>query len=153
MTQIDPPKTDLEFVAFSVGDKAYCIDIQNVREIRGWTKTTTLPHAPPFVRGVFNLRGRVLPVLDLSERLGGPALEPGPRHVMIIVQVGAKMVGLLVNAVFDILDVTSEALQEVPDTIPQSARHFVASVLNHDGGMLRVLALANVLPNLEQDAA
>jgi len=135
-----------EYVAFFVAERAYCIDIQSVREIRGWTKTTALPHAPNFVRGVFNLRGQVIPVLDLSERLGWQALEPGPRHVMIVVHIMGKTVGLLVNAVSDILDVSADELQEVPDTVPQSARFFVTAVLNQQDEMLRVLALENVLP-------
>ena len=75
----------------------------SVREIRGWTPATALPHAPAYVRGVINLRGSVLPIVDLAERLGFPQTEATQRHVIIVVQVDAQIVGLLVDAVSDIL--------------------------------------------------
>ena len=59
-------------------------DIMAVREIRGWTPATPLPHAPAYVRGVINLRGAVLPIVDLAERLGLGAAAPTPRHVIIV---------------------------------------------------------------------
>ena len=61
-----------EYITFRIGSQEFCIDIMAVREIRGWTPATPLPHAPGFVRGVINLRGAVLPIIDLAERLGFP---------------------------------------------------------------------------------
>ena len=58
--------TDIELLSFRVGEHEYSVDIMSVREIRGWTKTTSLPHSPDYVRGVINLRGTVLPVIDLN---------------------------------------------------------------------------------------
>ena len=86
----------------------FCIDIMSVREIRGWTPATALPHAPAYVRGVINLRGSVLPIVDLAERLGFPPTDASARQVIIVVQVGAQIVGLLVDAVSDILTLTTE---------------------------------------------
>ena len=63
-------------LSFRIEDNEYSVEIMSVREIRGWTRTTSLPHAPPFVRGVINLRGTVLPVVDLAVRLGLDASEP-----------------------------------------------------------------------------
>ncbi len=62
----------LEFVAFRLGDQDFCVDIMSVREIRGWSPATPIPHAPKFVRGVVNLRGAVLPIIDLAQRFGFP---------------------------------------------------------------------------------
>ena len=92
-----------EFVAFRVGAQDFCVDIMGVREIRGWTPATPLPHAPPFVRGVINLRGAVLPIVDLAMRFGLGLTEPTPRSVIIVVHVHQQIVGLLVDAVSDIL--------------------------------------------------
>jgi purine-binding chemotaxis protein CheW len=95
-TVADAPR---EFIAFRIGVQEFCIDIMSVREIRGWTPATALPHAPPYVRGVINLRGSVLPIVDLAERLGFPPTDASARQVIIVVQVGAQIVGLLVDAV------------------------------------------------------
>lgn len=82
-----------ELIAFKVGDQEFCVDIMNVREIRGWTATTPIPHAPPYVVGVINLRGTVLPVLDLAGRLGKEAVTPSHRHAIIVVQDEGRMTG------------------------------------------------------------
>ena len=88
-----------ELIAFRIGDQEFCVNIMIVREIRGWTKATPMPHSPGYMMGVINLRGAVLPIIDLSRRLGMKPAEPTARHVIIVVQVKDKMVGLLVDAV------------------------------------------------------
>src|SRR5690349_10774035 len=95
-------RTDLrnrELIAFRIQDQEFCVDIMAVREIRGWTPATPLPQAPSFVRGVINLRGMVLPIVDLSDRLGLGVTEPSARSVIIVSQVGPQIVGLLVDGV------------------------------------------------------
>ena len=67
--------TARELIAFAVGEQEFCIDVMSVREIRGWTPATVLPHSQSFVRGVINLRGAVLPIVDLAVRLGFPPAE------------------------------------------------------------------------------
>ena len=82
-----------ELISFRIGEQEFCVDIMAVREIRGWTPATPVPHSPRFVRGVINLRGAVLPVIDLADRLGlGTAVETA-RHVIIVVQIGSRIVG------------------------------------------------------------
>ena len=142
-----------ELMAFRIGAQEFCVDIMAVREIRGFTPATPLPQSPGFVRGVINLRGAVLPIVDLSARLGfGPA-EPTARHVIMVVQVGDQVVGLLVDAVSDILTVSSEAVQPTPDVASDMAKMFVRGVLAIDGRMISHIALDNVLPALECEAA
>src|SRR5271154_857131 len=104
-----------ELIAFRVGLLECCIDIMMVREIRGWTLTTALPKSPPYVRGVINLRGSVLPVVDFAVRLGLPETEPTERNVIIVVQCGSQQIGLLVDAVSDILTVTEADIHPTPD--------------------------------------
>jgi len=95
-----------ELIAFRVGAQEFCVNIMSVREIRGWTQATPMPHSPSYVLGVINLRGAVLPIIDLSARLGMAPAVPTPRHVIIVAQFGEKIVGMLVEAVSDILTVT-----------------------------------------------
>jgi len=89
-----------------------------VREIRGWSQATLLPHPPSYGRGVVNLRGAVLPIIDLSERIGLDRSAPSPQHVIIVVQVGPQLVGLLVSAFCDILAATAEMIQSTPMSRP-----------------------------------
>ena len=72
-----------ELIAFRIGDQEFCVNIMSVREIRGWTPATPMPHAPSYVLGVINLRGAVLPIVDMALRLGMKPAEPTVRHVII----------------------------------------------------------------------
>jgi purine-binding chemotaxis protein CheW len=90
-----------DVVAFKLAEQDFCIDIGLVREIRGWAPTTVLPHAPEYVKGVINLRGSVVTVVDLSARLGFGAAEPSQRHVVIIAMHAGRVVGLLADLVSD----------------------------------------------------
>jgi len=104
-----------ELISFRVGDQEYCVDIMAVREIRGWSPATTLPQSPGYMRGVINLRGAVLPIMDLACRLGMPVLEPTVRSAFIVVKAGDRTVGLLVDAVSDILSINDDMIQPTPD--------------------------------------
>jgi purine-binding chemotaxis protein CheW len=155
MTEIK--KADLssarELIAFRIGAQEFCVDIMSVREIRGWTPATPLPQSPSFVRGVVNLRGAVLPIVDLAARLGFPLAEPTARHVIIVAQIGGQVVGLLVDAVSDILTVTDDLLQATPDVASELAKTFVRGVLAIEQRMISLIALDHVLPELEAEAA
>lgn len=155
MQDASSPANDVnrEFVAFRVGDQEFCIDIMGVREIRGWTQATPLPHAPPYVRGVINLRGAVLPIVDLAMRFGLGLTEPTPRSVIIVVQVHQQVIGLLVDAVSDILTVSEAAMQPTPDIASDLAKTFVKGVYPVDGRMISIVALDCVLPISEKAAA
>jgi purine-binding chemotaxis protein CheW len=143
----------VELVAFRIGEQEFCVDIMAVREIRGWTPATALPHAPGFVRGVINLRGAVLPIIDLSARLGfGPA-EPTARHVTVVAQVSGRVVGLLVDAVSDILTVNAEEISAAPEIASDETRRFVRGVFGLEGRMISLISLDEVLPELESEAA
>lgn len=134
-----------EIIAFRCDEQEYGVDIMSVREIRGWTNATALPHSPPYVRGVTNLRGAVLPVVDLNLRLGGGQVEPESRHVVIVVQVEDKLIGLLVDAVSDILTVQLDSLQETPEIASDTARSFVHHVVAIDTRMIRLISLETIL--------
>lgn len=142
-----------ELIAFRIGAQEFCVDIMAIREIRGWTSATPLPHAPAYVRGVINLRGAVLPIVDLAERLGLPPSEPSERHVIIVAQVGKQIVGLLVDAVSDIHTVGDGLVQPPPDVASERVRHFVRGLLAIDKRMVSLISLDRVLPSPELEAA
>jgi purine-binding chemotaxis protein CheW len=143
-----------ELISFRIGDQEFCVDIMSVREIRGWTPATPLPRTPDFVRGVINLRGAVLPIIDLSARLGLGATEPEARHVIIVCRINNQMVGLLVDAVSDILTVTDDLIQPTPDVGCDQVRTFVKGIMAIDGRMISLISLDRILPaSLELEAA
>lgn len=144
---------ETELLSFRLGDEEYCVDIMSVREIRGWTRATPLPHAPAFVRGVINLRGTVLPVVDLSVRLGMAPVADDARNVIIVVQLGPQTAGLLVDAVSDILALPRSELQPPPDLAADTAHRYISALTIVNERMVRVLDLAAVLPQDVVDAA
>lgn len=143
---------DLELLSFRVADQEYSVDIMSVREIRGWTRATSLPHAPDYVRGVINLRGSVLPVVDLATRLGIEAGDPNERSVIIVVDVGGRTVGLRVDAVSDILSIPLGDLQAPPDLVTEQADSFIRALTIVEGRMIRVLEVGRVMPAVEEAA-
>ncbi|MBO0903059.1 chemotaxis protein CheW [Jiella sonneratiae] len=160
MTTVSPPQNDnrndprsaRELIAFCIGEQEFCVDIMSVREIRGWTTATPLPHAPSYVNGVINLRGAVLPIVDLAARLGFPRTVPTARSVIIVVRVEQQLFGLLVDAVSDILTITDDLLQPTPDLASDLAKTFVRGVMAIEGRMISLIATDNVLPPFQAAA-
>ncbi len=144
---------DLELLTFRVADQEYSLDIMSVREIRGWTRTTPLPHAPEYMRGVINLRGTVLPVMDLAARLNLPAQETSDRNVIIVVHLNGVPTGLLVDAVSDIVAMSTDDLQPPPDMSADPQMAVVRALTVIEDRMVRVLDLAAVVPARKDDAA
>ena len=142
-----------ELISFRVGDQEYCVNIMAVREIRGWSPATSLPQSPSYMRGVINLRGAVLPIMDLASRIGMPMVEPTVRSVFIVVQAGDRTVGLLVDAVSDILSITDDLVQPTPDVACDAVRSFVRGIISIEGRMISEISLDRLLPEREALAA
>ena len=142
-----------ELIAFRIGDQEFCVNIMSVREIRGWTPATSMPHAPSYVLGIINLRGAVLPIVDLGARLGLTTSEPSARHVIMVVNVGGRTLGLLVEAVSDIINVSDDMVQPTPDVACDHVKTFVKGLFAIDGRMVSLISLDRVLPETEAEAA
>ncbi|KGF68504.1 chemotaxis protein CheW [Hoeflea sp. BAL378] len=142
-----------ELIAFTIGDQEFCVEVMAVREIRGWTPATPLPHSPGYVRGVINLRGVVLPVMDMSQRLGMDRTDPSQRHVIIVIQTGSQLVGLLVDSVSDILAVAESAIQPAPDVSREMGRDFVQGIIPIEGRMVCLIQLNALFGSIESEAA
>ncbi len=144
---------EMELLSFRVGDSEYSVEIMSVREIRGWTRATSLPHSPHYVRGVINLRGAVLPVIDLAMRLGMSSEEPTDRNVIIVVDIDGRSVGLRVDAVSDILSVPKNQLQTPPEMSADKDHGFIHALTILEGRMIRILELPLVVPAANEVAA
>lgn len=152
MSEKEMAKT-IELLTFQLADQEYSLDIMSVREIRGWTRTTPLPHAPSYMKGVINLRGTVLPVMDLSERLGLQAREQTDRNVIIVVSHDDMLTGLLVDAVSDIVALTEDDLQPPPEMQSGQGPGVVSALTLIDERMIRVLELSFVVASVQSTAA
>jgi purine-binding chemotaxis protein CheW len=142
-----------ELIAFRIGDQEFCVNIMSVREIRGWTPATPLPHAPPYVMGVINLRGAVLPIIDLSARLGMKDAEPTARHDDHVAKVRSRVVGLLVEAVSDILTITEDNIQPVPEVSSDLEKQYARGILSIDKRMICMIELDALFLHKESEAA
>ena len=142
-----------ELIAFRIADQEFCVDIMQVREIRGWTPATPLPRTPSYMKGVINLRGAVLPIVDLGARLDLTTEEPSARHVIMVVNVGGRTLGLLVEAVSDIINLSDDMVQPTPDVACDQVKAFVKGLFAIDGRMISLISLDRVLPETEAEAA
>ena len=135
----------MEFISFSIGDEQYGVDIMAVREIKGWTEITHLPKQPEYVRGVLNLRGVMVPIIDLRCRFGQGKTEATALHIVIVVQVEARLIGLLADRVLDILSFEAGQVQPVPQIARSSRIDFLSGLVTVDGTMIALVDLPNLL--------
>lgn len=142
-----------ELMAFMAGGQEFCIDIMAIREIRGWTAATPLPKTPGYMMGVINLRGTILPILDLSARLGLGACEPSGRNVIMVVQIGSRAVGLLVDAVSEIIMVKAGDIQPAPSVAMDEMKALIIGIIPVGDRLLSLLDVNLVLPELEAEVA
>lgn len=136
-----PPETEAAFqlIAFEIEAESYGVEITAVREIRAWTGATSLPSTPTFVRGVINLRGAIVPILDLRARFNRSVVEPTKTHVVVVIAIEERLVGLLVDAVSDIVTVDRAEIQPPPEFCGGDDAGLVIGLAPHKGGMLALL--------------
>ena len=134
-----------EFISFAIGDDQYGVDIMAVREIKEWSEITHLPKQPDYVRGVLNLRGVIVPIVDLRCRFGQGMTEATAVHIVIIVQVGTRQVGLLADRVLDIVSVEMAQVQPVPRIEQESRTDFLSGLVTIESGMIALIDLSHLL--------
>jgi purine-binding chemotaxis protein CheW len=134
-----------QLISFAIGDDQYGVDIMAVREIKGWSAITHLPRQPDYVRGVLNLRGVIVPIIDLRCRFGQGLTEATPLHIVIIVQVASKLIGLLADRVLDIVSLDGLQIQPVPRVVQSSRVEFLAGLVTIEGAMIALIDLPHLL--------
>jgi purine-binding chemotaxis protein CheW len=149
---MDGKSTTRELISITVGGQLFALDIMSVREIRGWTTSTPLPHAPAYVLGMINLRGTVLPVLDLACFLTLPPCTPDKSSVVVVANINDQPVGLLVDAVCDIINVQDSEIQNPPD-MGGNQQGVVRGVVTIGENIVTLLELSGAVPDLQPVAA
>jgi len=133
----------MQLIAFSIGEETYGVEITTVREIRAWNGATPLPNTSPFVRGVINLRGTIVPIYDLRARFGAGLTDATKTHVVVVLSVGEKWLGILVDAVRDILTVSRGSIHAVPEGNAIDVE-LLDGIVTHEGRMVGLIDLASV---------
>ena len=135
----------IEFISVSIGDDQYGVAIMSVREIKGWSGVTHLPKQPEYVRGVLNLRGVMVPIIDLRCRFGQGMTDASAMHVVIIVQIGDRLVGLLADRVLDIVSFENSKIQKVPTVGGAAQAEFLSGLITIDDAMIALIDLEHLL--------
>jgi purine-binding chemotaxis protein CheW len=135
----------VQLIAFTVGAETYGVEITAVREIRAWSGVTTLPNTAPFVRGVINLRGTIVPVIDLRARFSQGIADPGKTHVVIVLAIGNRWAGVLVDAVSDILTVVRTDIHPVPDVTEGVDSGLLQGIVTHQDRMVSLVRIDRLL--------
>lgn len=128
-----------QFLTFAVNGEEYGVDIMTVREIKGWTETTRLPNTPEYMRGVMNLRGLIIPIFDLRARFNCTLTEANAKHVVIILAVGERNIGILVDAVSDILTAGENDIRPTPQLDSGANADFISGLISLEQRMVVLL--------------
>lgn len=138
------------FSTLSVARQDYCIDIMRVRENRRWSPTTVLPHSPSYMLGTMNLRGEVIPIIDLACMFGFEPIKPTDRHVIVIVEHENRIIGLAVEAVRRILSADVDQIREAPGASKESSLSCICGLITTDEGMIRIIDVEDIVKAMDE---
>ncbi|MDO8736892.1 MAG: chemotaxis protein CheW [Thermoleophilia bacterium] len=141
----DKPDDAVPFVVLSIAGETFAVDISRVREIIRVPHVTWVPGAPEYVRGVINLRGSVVAVLDLAEMLGMAQVEQDSQTRIIVVESTGVVVGMMVDSVSQVVDISPSQLEPALRTLDESQRAFVVAQMNVDQNLIGILELDEIL--------
>ncbi len=140
---------DGKYLTFSMADEEYGIGILKIKEIIGMMPITTVPQTPEFVKGVINLRGKVIPVMDLRLRFGMESIDYTERTCIIVVEIegaaGTVQIGIVVDSVSEVLNIKSEEIEDAPTFGTQLNTDYILGMAKMDGGVKILLDIDRVL--------
>ncbi|MBI4949481.1 MAG: chemotaxis protein CheW [Deltaproteobacteria bacterium] len=145
-------KEVLQLVTFRLGNEEFSLDILRVQEIIRHMDLTRVPRTPDFVEGVINLRGRVIPVLDLRKRFGLPAEDRTNETRIIVIDVDNRTVGLKVDAVSEVLRLPSDTVEPPPSIVTGAESEYIKGVGKLDNRLIILLDVSKILSRSERDA-
>lgn len=146
-----------EFLTFTLGAEEYAIDILKVQEIRGYEEPTVIANSPPFIKGVVNLRGTIVPIVDLRIKFDVGVVEYTPFTVVIILNVGGRVVGMVVDAVSEVAALSDEQIRPAPEFSSAVDTRYIRGLATIEERMLIVvdiekLMLSSEMALVEQEA-
>lgn len=137
-----------QYLTFIMAEEEYGVDILAVQEIRGWESATPVPNSPEHIKGVINLRGTIVPIMDLRQRFGLQAIEYGEETVVVVLKIqtsrGDRVMGIIVDAISDVYDVPTEDVKSTGLGENVNAR-FIRGLVSVNKGMVILLELEKLL--------
>ena len=140
---------DLQIVGFRIGRETFGLPISLVHEIVRPPEITNVPHAPEYVEGVMNLRGRIVPVIDLRRRFGGAAIANSRKNRVLVVDVESRAVGLIVDSASEVLKISDTQIEPPPNILTDAATSYVTGVAKHQGRLIILVDLKRILQSGE----
>lgn len=138
-----------QYLTFIMANEEYGVDILRVQEIKGWDTATPLPNTPPYVKGVINLRGTIVPIIDLRQRFGLETVPYGPTTVVIVLKVeterGERVMGIVVDAVSEVYNVGGDDMKSAPDFGTAMAGDVVRGLATVEEKMVIILNIDRLL--------
>lgn len=141
--------TTTQYVVFSLSGQAYGIEIFKIKEVFSYRKITQLPYMKGFVKGIINLRGVILPVFDLRDKFGLPQGDYNSFHVIIVVEIAGRVMGLIADEISDVLDILATDVQATGNLPPGIRREFLKGVGRHEEDMVILLDVDRLLSSEE----
>lgn len=138
-----------EYLSFTLGDEHYGVDILKVQEIRGYDSVTRVPDAPEYIKGVINLRGTIVPVIDLRLKLRLKDARYDAFTVMIVLNVEDRVVGIVVDSVSDVIPLGSEQIRPKPEFGAAVDTRFISGIGTVDDRMLILLDIETLLDSAD----
>lgn len=138
-----------EFLTFTLGPEEYAIDILKVQEIRGYEQPTTIANAPAFIKGVINLRGTIVPVVDLRIKFQVGKAEYTPFTVVIILNIANRIVGMVVDSVSDVTSMKPEQIRPAPEFAASVDTRYIQGLGTLEGRMLIVVDIGRLMLSSE----
>jgi purine-binding chemotaxis protein CheW len=136
---------DLHIVGFRVGTETFGVAIQNVHEIVRMMDITSVPDTPDYIEGVINLRGKIIPVVDLRKRFGEKQITPSKKNRILVAEVGSKMVGLVVDAASEVLKIPPSEVDPPPNVFQEGELNYVTGVGKLGNRLVILVDLAKVM--------
>lgn len=144
-----PGSTGNEFLTFRLGAEEYGIDILRVQEIRSYEPPTRLANAPPFIKGVVNLRGVIVPIVDLRVKLGCDGAELTSVTVIIVLNIRSRIVGAIVDSVSDVLELPRDTIRPAPEMTATVDTRFVSGIASVGERLLILLDIESMMTSPE----
>lgn len=138
-----------QYLTFELAEEQYGVDILRVQEIKGYSAVTRIPNTPEYLKGVLNLRGTIVPIIDLRLKFGMGATSPTPFTVVIVVNVQKRVMGILADAVSDVLEFASKDVQPPPELGSQVDVSFVAGMGSCNDRLVTLLDIDRVMSEEE----
>jgi purine-binding chemotaxis protein CheW len=136
---------EIQVVGFRIGRETFGVPISMVREIVRVPEITSVPNAPDYIEGVINLRGRIIPVLDLRKRFGAKSAEPNKKNRIVVVELGARAIGLIVNSASEVLRIPPSEIEEPHSVFQEGELDFITGVGKLKGRLVMLLDLNRIL--------